>query len=116
MCGVPSIVTPRTQTSVPVVTRGRTSHASSCPMPVMPRAIRFDRTGGPEVLYVAELASTAPGPGQVQIRQRAIGVNFIDVYHRSGLYAVPGLPSGLGGEAAGVVTAVGSGVTEFKSG
>jgi NADPH2:quinone reductase len=85
-------------------------------MPDMPRAIRFDRTGGPEVLQLAELASEAPGPGQVQIRQRAIGVNFIDVYHRSGLYAVPGLPSGLGGEAAGVVTAVGPDVTEFKPG
>ncbi len=82
----------------------------------MPSAIRFDRTGGPEVLYLAEVGSEAPGPGQVQIRQRAIGVNFIDVYHRSGLYAVPGLPSGLGSEAAGVVTAVGPGVSEFKPG
>ncbi|MDQ2646756.1 MAG: quinone oxidoreductase [Myxococcota bacterium] len=82
----------------------------------MPRAIRFDRTGGPEVLYLAEVGSEAPGPGQVQIRQRAIGVNFIDVYHRNGLYAVPGLPSGLGNEAAGVVTAVGPGVSEFKPG
>ncbi len=82
----------------------------------MPRAIRFDRTGGPEVMYLAEVGSEAPGPGQVQIRQRAIGVNFIDVYHRNGLYAVPGLPSGLGNEAAGVVTAVGPGVSEFKPG
>jgi len=68
------------------------------------------------VLALTELPTEAPGPGQVRISQRAIGVNFIDIYHRSGLYPVPGLPSGLGGEASGVVTEVGRGVTDFAPG
>src|SRR6185437_1677594 len=58
---------------------------------------------------------SAPGPGQVRIRHTAIGVNFIDTYHRSGLYPLP-LPSGLGSEAAGVVEAIGDGVSGFKVG
>ena len=79
------------------------------------KAIRFAKTGGPEVLSLQEIELPAPGPGQVQVRHKAIGVNFIDTYHRSGLYKLP-LPSGLGVEAAGVVEAVGEGVTAFRPG
>jgi NADPH2:quinone reductase len=79
------------------------------------RAIRFERTGGPEVLELVDLPAPAPGPGQVLLRHTAIGVNFIDTYHRSGLYPLK-LPSGLGGEAAGVVAAIGEGVTGFRPG
>jgi NADPH2:quinone reductase len=79
------------------------------------RAIRFEQTGGPEVLQLVELDTPAPGPGQILIRHQAIGINFIDTYHRSGLYPVK-LPSGLGSEAAGVVEAIGEGVTRFQVG
>jgi len=79
------------------------------------RAIRFAKTGGPEVLTLETIDLPAPKPGQVRIRHTAIGVNFIDTYHRSGLYPVP-LPSGLGLEAAGVVDALGEGVTSLKVG
>jgi NADPH2:quinone reductase len=79
------------------------------------RAIRFQATGGPEVLELAEVETPQPGPGQVLIRQEAIGVNFIDTYHRGGLYPVR-LPSGLGSEGAGVVEAAGEGVTRFRPG
>jgi NADPH2:quinone reductase len=79
------------------------------------KAIRFELTGGPEVLALADVDLPAPGPGEIRIRHTAIGVNFIDTYHRSGLYPVK-LPSGLGLEAAGVVEAVGDGVTTFSVG
>jgi NADPH2:quinone reductase len=79
------------------------------------RAVRFDRTGGPEVLQLADLPTPVPGPGEIRIRHAAIGVNFIDTYHRSGLYPLS-LPSGLGQEGAGVVDAVGEGVSRFKLG
>ena len=79
------------------------------------KAIRFAKTGGPEVLSVQELELPAPAAGQVRIRHTAIGVNFIDTYHRSGLYPVQ-LPSGLGLEAAGVIEAVGEGVKAMKPG
>jgi NADPH2:quinone reductase len=78
-------------------------------------AIRIHETGGPEVLRWEEIDLPAPGPGEVQLRQTAVGLNFIDVYHRSGLYAVK-LPAGLGSEGAGVVTAVGAGVTDVAVG
>lgn len=81
----------------------------------MSRAIRFHRTGGPEVLQLDEVTVPDPGPGQARIRHTAIGVNFIDTYQRSGLYAVP-LPCVAGNEGAGVVEAVGPGVTHLKSG
>src|SRR5687767_3905546 len=81
----------------------------------MPIAVRFHQTGGPEVLQLEEAAVGQPGEGQARIRHTAIGVNFIDVYHRTGLYPLP-LPSGLGGEGAGVVTAVGPGVGHVKVG
>ena len=82
----------------------------------MTRAVRFHRHGGPEVLALADVAVGDPGPGEVRLRHTAIGLNFIDVYHRTGLYPVPALPSGLGGEAAGVVEAVGEGVTGITVG
>ncbi len=82
----------------------------------MTRAVRFQRHGGPEVLALADVAVGDPGPGEVRLRHTAIGLNFIDVYHRTGLYPVPELPSGLGGEAAGIVEAVGAGVTEVAVG
>ncbi len=81
----------------------------------MTRAIRFEKVGGAEVLALQDVSLTAPGDGQVRVRHTAIGVNFVDIYHRSGLYKVP-LPSGLGLEAAGVVESVGSSVTRFRTG
>jgi NADPH2:quinone reductase len=81
----------------------------------MPHAIRIHAHGGPEVLRWEAVAASDPGPGEVLIRQTAIGLNFIDVYERTGLY--PGaLPSGLGREGAGVVEAVGPRVRGFKPG
>ncbi len=79
------------------------------------KAIRFEKTGGPDVLQYVAVDVPPPAQGEVQIQQRAIGLNFIDTYHRRGLYPVP-LPSGLGSEAAGVVAAVGAGVKGFKAG
>src|SRR5450432_1349820 len=78
-------------------------------------AIRVSKTGGPEVLEFVEVETPKPGPGQVLVHVQAIGVNFIDVYHRIGLYPLP-LPLTPGSEAAGVVDAVGDGVTEFNKG
>jgi NADPH2:quinone reductase len=79
------------------------------------RAIRFETTGGPEVLQTVEIETPTPGPGQILIRHQAIGINFIETYQRSGLYPVK-LPAIPGGEAAGVVEAIGEGVTRFKVG
>ena len=81
----------------------------------MTAAIRFQTTGGPEVLALTQVSLAPPGPGEVRVRHRAIGVNFIDIYHRTGLYKLP-LPSGLGMEAAGEVEAVGANVQRFKTG
>ncbi|SMF09018.1 NADPH2:quinone reductase [Tistlia consotensis] len=81
----------------------------------MPHAIRFHETGGPEVLRWEEVEVGAPSAGQVRLRQTAVGLNYIDTYHRTGLYPVA-LPSGIGLEAAAVVEAVGEGVTELKPG
>jgi NADPH2:quinone reductase len=81
----------------------------------MAKAIRFARTGGPEVLELAEVEVGEPGPGEARVRNHAIGVNFIDVYFRTGLYPLD-LPSGLGQEGAGVVEAVGPDVTHVKPG
>ncbi len=80
----------------------------------MARAIRIHGTGGPEVLCFEDVTVPAPGPGQARLRQTAVGLNMIDTYHRTGLYPLPGLPHGIGLEAAGVVEEVGaevSGVT-----
>ncbi len=79
------------------------------------KAIRIEKTGGPEVLQVVDVPVPEPKPGEIVVRHQAVGVNFIDTYHRSGLYPVK-LPSGLGMEAAGVVEALGEGVTRFKVG
>jgi NADPH2:quinone reductase len=81
----------------------------------MPRAIRIHAPGGPEAMKWEEVAIGDPGPGEARIQHTAVGVNYIDTYHRSGLYKVP-LPSGLGSEGAGVVEAVGSGVDWIKPG
>jgi NADPH:quinone reductase len=81
----------------------------------MAHAIRIHKHGGPEVMEWDEIQLGKPGPGEALIRQNAVGLNFVDIYNRSGLY--PGqLPAGLGGEAAGVVEAVGAGVTGLKVG
>lgn len=82
----------------------------------MAHAIRIHAHGGPEQLRFEEVAVGEPGPGEVRVRQRAVGVNFIDTYHRTGLYPVPSLPSGLGSEAAGVIEALGEGVTDLQAG
>ncbi|RJS93527.1 quinone oxidoreductase [Salinisphaera sp. Q1T1-3] len=79
------------------------------------RQIQFQRTGAPEVLELAEVDLPAPGPGEVRIANKAIGLNFIDIYFRNGLYPID-LPSPLGTEGAGIVEAVGDGVTEFAEG
>jgi NADPH2:quinone reductase len=81
----------------------------------MTKAVRFHKTGGPEVLQVDDVQVGDPGDGQARVKNTAIGLNFIDTYHRSGLYPLP-LPSGIGLEAAGVVEAVGNGVTHVKPG
>jgi NADPH2:quinone reductase len=78
-------------------------------------AIQFSKTGGPEVLELVEVETPKPGPGQVLIRHLAIGLNFIDTYHRSGLYPVK-LPCIPGSEATGTVEALGDGVSRFKVG
>jgi NADPH2:quinone reductase len=81
----------------------------------MPKAIRFSRSGGPEVLEYVDVEVGEPGPGEARVRNHAVGLNFIDVYFRTGLYPQP-LPGGLGQEGAGVVEAVGEGVTHVKPG
>jgi len=73
------------------------------------KAVRIHETGGPEVLSYESIELEAPGPGMVRVANQAIGLNFIDTYHRSGLYPLP-LPTGIGLEAAGVVEAAGEGV------
>lgn len=79
-------------------------------------AIRIHGTGGPEQLVWEDVDVPSPGVGEALVRQTAIGVNFIDIYHRTGLYPVPAFPSGIGLEAAGVVEAVGAQVTEVAVG
>jgi len=79
------------------------------------KAIRIEATGGPEVMKLVDIEVGKPGPGQVRVRQTAVGLNYIDTYHRSGLYPLQ-FPSGLGLEAAGVVEEVGEGVTSLRTG
>jgi NADPH2:quinone reductase len=81
----------------------------------MSKAIRITKNGGPEVMEYVDVDIGPPCPGQAQVRHEAIGLNFIDVYHRTGLYPQP-MPAGLGLEGAGIVEAVGEGVTEVKVG
>jgi NADPH2:quinone reductase len=82
----------------------------------MVKAIRVHKTGGPEVLLWEEYDPGQPGPSEVLLRQEAIGLNFIDVYHRTGLYPLPSLPATPGMEGAGIVEAIGKGVTEVEVG
>ncbi len=82
----------------------------------MATAIQVHAYGGPEVLKFAEIQVGDPGPGQVKLKQTAIGVNYIDVYHRTGLYQQPSMPFIPGSEGAGEVMAVGAGVTDLKAG
>ncbi len=82
----------------------------------MGNAIFVHQTGGPEVLRWSSHDPGAPGEGEVRLRHEAIGLNFIDVYHRTGLYPLPKLPAVIGMEGAGVVTAVGAGVSDLKVG
>ena len=81
----------------------------------MAHAIRLHKTGGPEVLSWEDVELPPPAPGEATVRHHAVGLNFIDTYHRTGLYPLP-MPSGIGMEGAGVVEAVGQGVTEVKVG
>ena len=82
----------------------------------MAKRIQFSRHGGSDVLELVDHPVAEPGPQEVRVRNRAIGLNFIDTYYRSGLYQPPSLPSGLGSEGAGEVEAVGSAVTHLKVG
>ena len=82
----------------------------------MSSAIRIHQFGGPEVLQWEEVAVGSPGPGEVKLRQTAVGLNYIDVYHRTGLYPLPNLPATPGMEGAGIVQAVGTGVQEVAVG
>lgn len=82
----------------------------------MSKRIQLSRTGGPEVLELVDVSPVDPAPGEVRVKNKAIGLNFIDIYVRTGLYPVPSLPSGLGTEGAGVVDAVGEGVTHLREG
>jgi NADPH2:quinone reductase len=81
----------------------------------MVHAIRIHQQGGPEVMQWEEITVGDPGPGQARVRQTAVGLNYLDTYHRSGLYKLQ-MPSGIGSEGAGVVEAVGAGVTDIKAG
>ena len=81
----------------------------------MPKAIRIHEQGGPEVMKWEDVEIPPPGAGEIRVRHEVIGLNYIDTYHRGGVYKIP-LPSGIGSEAAGKVEAVGDGVTEFKVG
>ena len=78
-------------------------------------SVNFSKTGGPEVLKYEKFSISEPKENEVLIKHSAIGLNFIDTYHRSGLYPVP-LPSGIGLEGAGIIEKVGPGVTNFKEG
>jgi NADPH2:quinone reductase len=80
------------------------------------RAIRVHETGGPEVLRLEEVELAPPGPGEARVRHHAIGVNFLDIYYRTGLYPVPVKPFTPGNEGAGEIVAVGKGVAEFEPG
>lgn len=82
----------------------------------MVKAIRIHKPGGPEAMVYEDVALKPPGPGEAYIRQTAVGVNFLDIYYRSGAYPLPFLPHGIGTEAAGIVEAIGEGVTEVAYG
>ncbi len=79
----------------------------------MTKAVRFYETGGSDVLRFKDVDVGAPGAGEVRLRHEAIGLNYIDIYFRSGVYPAPSLPSGLGLEGSGVIEAVGNDVTDL---
>ena len=79
----------------------------------MTRTVKIEKTGGPEVLKFESITLGNPGPEEVLIEHKAIGLNFIDIYHRSGLYPLE-LPSGIGGEASGIIKKIGSKVKDFS--
>ena len=81
----------------------------------MPKSIIIKKNGGPEVLEIQDVDIKSPGPDEIKVKNYAIGLNYIDTYHRSGLYPLP-LPSGIGLEAAGKIEEVGSNVSEFNKG
>lgn len=95
--------------------RSTTTSRRGCYKSVMPKAIRVHKVGGPEVLTWEEVPTVPVGPREARVRHRAVGLNFIDVYHRTGLYPLP-LPFTPGQEGAGVVTEVGAQVTEIAVG
>jgi len=80
------------------------------------REVRIHAYGGPDAMTVEDHVLPAPGPGEVLLRQHAVGINFIDVYHRKGVFPIPHLPGSLGVEGAGEVVAIGAGVTRFHPG
>ena len=82
----------------------------------MPKAIQMHAPGGPDVLRYEEVEVAAPGNGEVRLAHSAIGLNYIDVYHRSGLYPLPKMPAIIGMEGAGTVEAVGAGVDSLQPG
>ena len=82
----------------------------------MSKRIQFSTTGGSDVLEWVEVEPVAPAAGEVRIANKAVGLNFIDIYFRTGLYPAPSMPSGLGTEGAGIVDAVGEGVTHVAVG
>lgn len=82
----------------------------------MASVVRIHQYGGPEQLRVETADPGRPGPGEVRLKQTAVGVNYIDTYHRTGLYKLPSLPAAIGVEGAGVVTETGAGVTDLKAG
>ena len=81
----------------------------------MIRAVKIEKTGGPEVLKIVNVKISDPGPNDVLIETKAIGLNYIDTYHRSGLYPLP-LPSGIGVEASGIIKKIGSKVKDLSAG
>ena len=81
----------------------------------MPKSIIISRHGGPEVLEIKDVKVGSPGPNEIKVKNLAIGLNFIDTYHRSGLYKIK-LPSGLGMEGAGIIIEIGSDVKLFNKG
>lgn len=82
----------------------------------MPHAVRVHAYGGPDVLRFDDIEAVKPGPGEVRLKQTAIGVNFIDTYHRTGLYPLPALPAIIGMEGVGIVEELGDGVADLKAG
>ena len=81
----------------------------------MAREVKIEKNGGPEVLKLEDINVSSPGPDEIKVTNHAIGLNYIDTYHRSGLYPLS-LPSGIGLEASGKIDEVGSNVTEFNKG